>query len=93
MNIAFELKGQVEMARALRALGEKGPKAMGAALWKEGNNIMNAAKEITPVDTGALKTSGLVNLPVINGDSVEVTLGFSTRKRATTTRRRRSTSF
>jgi hypothetical protein len=76
MNIAFELKGQVEMARALRALGEKGPKAMGAALWKEGNNIMNAAKEITPVDTGALKTSGLVNLPVINGDSVEVTLGF-----------------
>jgi hypothetical protein len=76
MKIEVELKGQQEMVRAFKMLGANGPKAMGAALWKEGNNIMNAAKEITPVKFGVLKNSGIVNLPEISGDTVSVTMGF-----------------
>lgn len=76
MNIAFEIKGKDVMQRAMRLLEERGPKAMGAALWKEGNAIMTQAKAITPVDTATLKNSGLVTLPEIQGTSVEVTLAF-----------------
>lgn len=64
------------MGKAMLALGEKGQKAMGAALWREGVKIMNAAKALTPVQTGVLKTSGLVQLPEITNDGVSVTLGF-----------------
>jgi hypothetical protein len=76
MKLEVELKGQEEMARAFRLLGTKGPNAMGGALWKEGNSIMRAAKEITPVDTSTLVNSGIVNLPEISGDTVTVTMGF-----------------
>lgn len=76
MKLQIELKGQAELSRAFRLLGEKGPKAMGAALWKEGNAIMTKAKFLTPVDTGALKNSGIVNLPTIVGTEVEVAMGF-----------------
>lgn len=76
MTISFEIKGREQMQRAFRMLGEKGPTAMGAALWREGNRIMTDAKAITPVDTGVLKQSGHVTMPTISGNSVSVTLGF-----------------
>lgn len=76
MKIEFELKGREEMQRAMFLLGEKGATAMGAALWSEGNRVVAVAKEITPFDTGALAGSGMVALPVINGNEVEVTIGF-----------------
>ena len=64
MTISFEIKGREQMQRAFRMLGEKGPKAMGDALWREGNRIMTDAKAITPVDTGVLKQSGHVTTPI-----------------------------
>lgn len=76
MNIKFEIKGKDVMQRAMRLLEDRGPKAMGAALWKEGNAVMTNAKAITPVDTGALKGSGVVNLPEIINNEVSVSLAF-----------------
>lgn len=37
---------------------------------------MELAKDLTPVDTGALKNSGIVDLPVISGSDVAVKIGF-----------------
>lgn len=76
MKIAIDFKGGEEVMRALRLLGEKAPDAMGSALYQEGNDILRASKEIVPVDTGILKGSAFVNLPVVNGDEVSVTLGY-----------------
>lgn len=76
MKVELELRGQTELARAFRLLGPQGTKAMAMALFQEGERIMAAAKMLTPVDTGVLVGSGHVQLPVIQGDSVAVTLGF-----------------
>lgn len=62
--------------RALRLLGEKAPEAMGKALYQEGNDIIRAAKVLTPIDTGVLKGSAFVNRPESNGAEVSVTLGY-----------------
>lgn len=78
----IELKGQAEVARAMRLLGAKAPKAMGKALWNEGNQIMKAAKAITPVDESVLKGSGITALPEYTDDGVSVTLGFGGAARA-----------
>lgn len=62
--------------RTLRLLGEKAPDAMGSALYQEGNDILRAAKEITPFDEGVLRGSGFVDLPKVSGGEVTVDLGF-----------------
>lgn len=76
MKLHVEIKGTKNIQAALARLGQRAPRAMGAALWKEGNNIMTAAKFITPVDTSTLKNSGIVNLPVITDTEVIVEMGF-----------------
>lgn len=76
LKIAIDIKGRAEMERAIRVLGENGLKAMASALWSEGTRIMEQAKDLTPVDTGVLKNSGIVDLPMISGSDVFVKMGF-----------------
>lgn len=76
LKIAIDIKGRAEMERAIRTLGENGPKAMALALENEAERIMNQAKDIVPVDTTALETSGIVDLPMISGSDVTVKMGF-----------------
>jgi hypothetical protein len=45
-------------------------------LYQFGNEIMSVSQERVPVDTGALMSSGRVELPVENGTEVSVTLGY-----------------
>lgn len=76
MKISVDFKGGDAVMRALRLLGEKAPDAMGKALYQEGNDILRAAKVLTPIDTGVLKGSAFVNLPEVSGAEVSVTLGY-----------------
>lgn len=76
MKFSVDFKGGDTVMRALRLLGEKAPDGMGKALYQEGNDILRAAKVLTPVDTGVLKGSGFVNRPEVTGAEVSVTLGF-----------------
>ncbi len=56
----------------LRGLKEK----FASALYMEGERLMLQAKEQTPVLTGALRSSGMVEPPVWQQDVVQVSLGF-----------------
>ena len=47
-----------------------------AALYGIAEEVMTASKDIVPVDTGALKSTGHVQPPRISGAVVEVTLGY-----------------
>jgi hypothetical protein len=76
MKLEVKITGTKNIKAALARLGARAPRAFGNALWREGSRIMNAAKEITPVEFGVLKNSGIVNLPEISGDTVSVTMGF-----------------
>jgi len=51
-------------------------KAMGQAVFMEGEELISAAKPLTPVLHGNLRSSGYVELPKVTGASVSVTAGF-----------------
>lgn len=61
----------------LRALAREHKAAMEGALYEWANVLMGERmKPVTPVDTGALRDSGLVDEPVSTVSGVKVTLGF-----------------
>lgn len=76
----IEITGLESVISAINAIGEKAVRHTGDALYVEGELIMTEAKLRTPVDTGALRNSGVVSQPSISaggfGGDVEVTLGF-----------------
>lgn len=47
-----------------------------AGLYQAGTVLMATSQAIVPVDTGTLKRSGDVEQPVVDGDSVSVTVGY-----------------
>jgi hypothetical protein len=66
-----------KVMKALKSLGDKGPKAMGGALFREGESIMGDSKEkFVPVITGNLRSSGHVDKPKITTKGASVEFGF-----------------
>lgn len=61
---------------ALRAWAGRKTKALPRALYRLGETIMGEAKLEVPVDTGALRSSGHVQLPETSGPQTRVQLGF-----------------
>lgn len=78
MNVAdFTLDSAVVEA-ALAHLAEGAVEKIAGQLFREAETIMAAADPLIPVapDGGTLKASGYVELPVIEGNEVSVTMGF-----------------
>src|SRR5687767_12710288 len=76
-KFSVTIKGLPQTVKALKKLGAKGPKALGGALFREGEGIMGDSKEkFVPVVSGNLKSSGHVQLPKITSDGASVELGF-----------------
>jgi len=62
-----------------RLLSVGGPKAMmtaGQVLYKEGAKIFEESQDEVPVDTNALRTSGQLGLPHLEGQSVVVEISY-----------------
>ena len=76
LKIQARLRGSRALQRELKRRGKKAPRDLGRALFQEGEQIMAASKRIVPVDKGPLRASGHVQLPVIRGKRVTVTLGY-----------------
>lgn len=71
-----EFRGFDKFQRALKQRKQDVIQATAAALYMEAEELMTAAKRLTPVDTGALRKSAHARLPVIDKDKVEVEAGF-----------------
>jgi len=72
-----KVSGLPQTKKALKQLGEKGPRVMGGALFREGESIMGDSKEkFVPVVTGNLKSSGHVQPPKITSNGASVELGY-----------------
>lgn len=71
-----KLHGAEAIRRTLAKLGADGPRELAAALYQEAEAIMARSKTIVPVDTGALRASGHVQLPDTVGDKVSVRMGY-----------------
>ena len=68
--------GADQLQRTLRALAGAAPGIAAGALYREAERIMTAAKRLTPVLSGSLKSSGQVVPPAMRGTAVSVTMGF-----------------
>jgi hypothetical protein len=76
MKITVVTEGMDELARLLVKGGAVAVAATGRALYAEANDIFNKSQAQVPVDTGALRSSGHVSLPVATPRSIEVTIGY-----------------
>ncbi len=72
----IRVTGTERLTQRLMRYRDRGPKAMAAALFQIGEQIMGDAKELVPVDTGALRASGVVWTPTVTPERMEVGLSF-----------------
>lgn len=70
------LKGTAELKAKLQRLALRIPDVVGTALFQEAQIEMTEAKRRTPVDTGALRASGMVHQPQMLGRNISVALTF-----------------
>jgi hypothetical protein len=75
-EFTIKLEGLTETLAAMAAYGAKTVEALDAALYKEGEREMTLSKHLVPVDTGSLRSTGHVDEPVRDGDTVYVGLGY-----------------
>ncbi len=71
------LKGDVQLKRRLAALARRSPQAAGRALYEEAETIMKTSKaEYVPVDTGTLRSTGIVQPAKVTASGAEVVMGY-----------------
>lgn len=75
-GFTVEVTGVSEVLKNLKLMGDSATKAAKAAIYQEAEEIMTKSKRLVPVDTGALKSTGIVELPKEEGNVVSVTLGY-----------------
>ena len=74
--ISVTIIGGDAIKSALLNYGAPGTTAVAGAIYERLQEILLLAKRLTPYDTGALESSGQVDLPVIEGGSISVKIGF-----------------
>lgn len=75
--IEFGFTNLPETLQKLAKLDAQAMPALASALFEEAEKVMKVSKEQqVPVDTGNLKSTGQVQLPVISGSSVQVVMGY-----------------
>ena len=72
----FDVRGAEDIRRKLGFLGNYGIEAVKRALTRHAEKVMTEAKEMTPVDTGTLMSTGRVAPPEMDGNTITVMLGF-----------------
>ena len=72
----FVITGTKELEAKLKAIAAAMPSKIGVALYREAQIEMTESKKRVPVDTGALRSSGVVQKPVSDGNATSVTLGY-----------------
>jgi hypothetical protein len=65
-----------DVSSNLRALARAYPKAAERALYRFAQIEMAEMKRRTPVETGTLRDSGIVDRPEWKGDALQIELGF-----------------
>ncbi len=76
MRGSVEMVGLPELNKLLTSLGREAPHALARALYEVVQEIFAASQLLVPVDTGALKSSGHVEPPSIDGMRVTVLMGY-----------------
>lgn len=76
MGSSIELDGWDRVQRVLVRGGAAGVAAAGQAVFEEAQLVFADSQVLTPVDTGALRSSGQVKPPMVDGDGVVVEITY-----------------
>lgn len=77
MKLKFSVKNQQKLKKKLKEVGKQGVPILAQAMYVEAELIMLDAKvNYVPIDTGALRSTGIVTKPKIAGRKVTVDLSF-----------------
>lgn len=76
MKVKFRLEGVEKLQRAIKHWGDAAFDALEKGLYQEAERIMAKSKTLCPVDTGALRSSGHVQLPVVGDKRVSIQFGY-----------------
>jgi hypothetical protein len=77
MKLKITVKNQQKLKKKLKEVGRKGVPILAQAMYVEAEMIMLDSKvNYVPVDTGALRSTGIVTPPKIEGRKVTVELSF-----------------
>ena len=72
-----ELEGDEKIRQIIQNISDPNVRrALGSAMHGFATKILNESKKLVPVDTGALRNSGIVEGPKIDEDSVEVEITY-----------------
>jgi HK97 gp10 family phage protein len=78
-TVKFELRGVAELERAMKEFGPRFTKNVsGRALRAMAKPIVKRAKELVPVETGALRKSITTKLGRVKGGERTIQIGFRT---------------
>lgn len=75
-RMRIQLRGIEQVQRRLQHVADTTARSLAAALTVEAEAIMGKSKEIVPVDTGALRSTGHVQPPETAGAQVTVEMGY-----------------
>jgi hypothetical protein len=78
MRFDFDVRGLQEVERGFQRLIREVPEALAVGMYLEAESIMSVSKRQVPVDTGRLRATGFVQLPVVSGSEISVTMGYGT---------------
>ena len=76
MTARLEIEGIEKFTAELAKLGERAPTAAAAAIFEEAESIMAHSRPLVPVDTGTLRGSGIVDMPIVTGQGASVEFGY-----------------
>lgn len=76
IQFKVDIDGLDELTRALVLGGREAVTVMGRELYAHGTEVLERSVSITPIDTGALRSSAGMEGPEVSGRTVTVRLGF-----------------
>lgn len=78
MAIQFkaDIRGTENLLKALLVSGDEVVREVGRFLYYEATQVFDRSQDIVPIDTGALRSSGMVNQPEVEGAEVSVTVQY-----------------
>ncbi len=76
MKLEFGMTGLDRLRYLLDGAADRVVDEVKAELWQFAQEVMTDSKQVVPVDTGALMSSGQVSTPAVSGREISVALGY-----------------
>lgn len=76
IQIKADIQGTENLLKALLVSGEAVTREVGRFLYQEATEVFNRSQDIVPIDTGALRSSGAVFQPEVEGTEIFVTVQY-----------------